>query len=397
MAGGLAGFVPDSFAAAPASSKPEPPSPYSIRWIPVPTDSNQVAVRVLGVDKTMLQALERTPWSTAQWQRLLTVHAEQGELFADIGLPPMSGTYQVDSGSIGFRPGFALTPGVTYRARFHPARLPGGSAAAPAITSEFRPTSRRAHPRTVVSRVHPSADLLPENLLKFYIHFSGPMSGGHIYKHIRLRNASGRAIELPFLEIDEELWNPDMTRLTLFIDPGRIKRGVQPLEEIGPALEEGKRFTLSIDRDWKDAEGVPLKESFTKTFLVGPPLRAPIDTALWNLAVPVAGSRTALTVTFAAPLDHALAQRLIRVARVPGGILEGVSALEDQERRWTFIPAQPWARGPHQLLAQTTLEDLAGNNIGKSFEVDLFESVQRRLSNTVVTIDFRIEPAGEAK
>ena len=33
------------------------------------------------------------------------------------------------------------------------------------------------------------------------------------------------AIELPFLEIDEELWDPAMMRLTLFIDPGRIKRG----------------------------------------------------------------------------------------------------------------------------------------------------------------------------
>jgi hypothetical protein len=50
-----------------------------------------------------------------------------------------------------------------------------------------------------------------------------------------------------------------MMRLTLFIDPGRIKRGVLPLEEVGPALEEGKRYTLMIDRDLKDGTGNPLK------------------------------------------------------------------------------------------------------------------------------------------
>src|SRR5437762_8966838 len=96
------------------------------------------------------------------------------------------------------------------------------------------------------------------------------MRRGHIYEHIRLLDHAGKDVELPFLEINEELWNPDMTRLTLFIDPGRIKRGVKPLEEVGPALENGKRFTLSIDSAWQDAQGQPLKAGFQKTFRVGP-------------------------------------------------------------------------------------------------------------------------------
>ena len=111
-----------------------------------------------------------------------------------------------------------------------------------------------------MSRVYPSADTLPENLLKFYVHFTGPMSRGNIYDHIRLRDESGREVELPFLEIDEELWDATTTRLTLIIDPGRIKRGVRPLEEIGPALEAGKSYTLAIGREWRDGAGNPLKE-----------------------------------------------------------------------------------------------------------------------------------------
>jgi len=76
------------------------------------------------------------------------------------------------------------------------------------------------------------------------------------WTHLRphsLRDSAGKTVELPFLEIDEELWNPQMTRLTLFIDPGRIKRGVQPLEEIGPVLENGKHYALIIDAAWQDS------------------------------------------------------------------------------------------------------------------------------------------------
>ena len=81
--------------------------------------------------------------------------------------------------------------------------------------------------------------MLPENLLKFYVHFSAPMSRGNIYDYIRLLNADGKQVELPFLEIDEELWDDSLTRLTLFIDPGRIKRGVLPLEECWTSTRSG--------------------------------------------------------------------------------------------------------------------------------------------------------------
>jgi hypothetical protein len=164
---------------------------------------------------------------------------------------------------------------------------------------------------TVVSAIHPTADALPANLLKFYLQFTAPMSRGHSYDHLHLRDAAGREVQQPFLELDEELWNPAMTRLTLLLDPGRIKRGVLPLEEVGSSLEPGRRYALVVDRDWHDAAGNPLRESFTKTFSVGPDDREPPDPARWQLRPPPATSRDALQITFPEPMDHALAERLI--------------------------------------------------------------------------------------
>lgn len=378
--------------AAPAAS--EPPARHSLRWVPDAADSNKVAVEVSGLNKAEAGKLRTVDWTTAQWQRLLAIHAGQGDWTKDMGLPPMAGAYRADAGVLRFHPQFPLEPGVQYRATFRPDALPTAarlnSRAAPPLTAHFRRPPRRTMPSTVVARVYPSTDEVPENLLKFYVQFSAPMSRGHIYDHIHLREAGGRAIELPFLEIDEELWDPAMTRLTLFIDPGRIKREVRPLEEVGPSLEAGKSYTLAIDRAWQDSDGLPMAAAFEKQFRVGPPARRALDPAEWKLQPPAPGTRDPVTVTFPAPLDHALALRLISAVHAADGTIAGQAQLSDTERRWSFIPAQPWGRGPHHLRVPTTIEDLAGNNIGKSFEVDLFEGVQRRLTNATVKIPFDI-------
>src|SRR5207249_663090 len=208
---------------------------------------------------------------------------------------------------------------------------------------------------TTVSHVYPTTGVLPENLLKFYLHFSAPMSRGHIYDYIHLRDDTGKEVELPFLEIDEELWDPAMTRLTLFIDPGRIKRGVRPLEEVGPALQEGKRYTLVIDRGWKDGAGNLLKEGFQKYFKAGSPDREPPNPAQWKIRAPKAASRQPVTIIFPKPMDHALAQRVIHVTNQSGELLLGQAHLQDEERHWTFVPDAPWQGGAHRLVVETTI------------------------------------------
>jgi hypothetical protein len=363
----------------------------SIRWTSDPANSYKVLVEVYSLSADAIERLRRSKPSLAQWRRLLSVYVEQEGRTSASDLPPMAGAYRVESNALRFEPQFPLEPGLKYRAVFRPDQLPGGSGAAAPVTSVYQSPRLSATPATLVSRVYPSADTLPENLLKFYVHFTAPMSRGNIYDYIRLRGEDGKDVELPFLEIGEELWDPTMTRLTLIIDPGRIKRGVRPLEEIGPALEAGRSYTLAIGHEWRDGAGNPLKESFQKVFKVAPPDREPPDPALWKIEAPQAGSRDRLGVIFPEPMDHALAQRLIRVAGEPGGILEGKVSLEDQERRWTFTPDNVWRRGRYQLIIQTTLEDLAGNNIGKPFEVDLFEGPERRLSATNVKLSFEIQ------
>lgn len=353
--------------------------------------TNEFVVEVSGGSGEVFQRLRQREWSKAKWQALLAVYADQGDLLADLELPPMLGSYQIDADLIRFKPQFALEPGVSYRSVFRPDQLPGEhQSSEKPITSLFKLPIIVTEPSTVVSQIYPTADVLPENLLKFYVYFSAPMRRGNIYDHIHLRNEDGKAINLPFLEIGEELWDPAMIRLTLFIDPGRIKRGVKPLEDIGPALEAGKRYTLAIDRTWQDAAGNRLKADFQKSFTVTLPDRNPIDLKEWKIAPPKSRSIEPLQISFSKALDHALGQRMIQITDRSGARVSGDSQLRNHEREWRFLPTRAWSAGMYHVVVQTTLEDLAGNNIGKRFEVDLFETVQTQFTNTTVKLPFQI-------
>jgi len=363
------------------------PSSVSIRWH---TNSNQPAVEVVGLNEETLRHLLNTNWQSEEWQKLLSVYAGQGDSMT-MNVPAMIGSYRIQNDAIRFEPKFPWQRGLTYRAVYRAAGLSARiDKASGQIISKFSLPAAPYNPTTIVSQIYPSGDVLPENLLKFYVHFSAPMQGGHIYEHIHLRDEAGHSVELPFLELEEELWNAEMTRLTLFIDPGRIKRGVKPLEEVGPALEEGKRYTLEIDAAWLDNMGMPLRESFRKAFRVSAQDRDPPSLQTWKISAPKAGTRDALTVAFPEPMDQALALRLIRVASPSGRLVQGTSALAAHEQVWSFRPQEFWTVGAHQLQVQNTIEDLAGNNIGKVFEVDLFDNVQRRFTNAVIKLSFEV-------
>jgi hypothetical protein len=310
------------------------------------------------------------------WSSVFRVYAGEGEL------PPMLGTYSYEADSLTFRPRFPLEPGLRVRAVFDP---PGGRQ----VESHFDVPRRSAQPSTRVAGVYPSAGVLPENQLKLYVEFSAPMQRGEAWDRIHLLDARGTQVELPFLEIDQELWDPEGRRFTVLFDPGRIKRGVLPLEETGPAMEAGGRYTLVVDAAWKDANGLPLVQPYRKKFRVGVPDRTPADPKQWTIHPPAAGSADPLVVRFPEPMDYALLFRLLWV-EYAGNAVAGSVNVDQEERRWSFSPHEAWRAGAYQLMVDTALEDLAGNRIGRAFDVDTFEKVTARVSRRTVQLPFEI-------
>ena len=310
------------------------------------------------------------------WSSIFTVHAGAADN------PPVLGSYALENGALVFHPRFPVSPGVTYRAVFRPPQ-------APPVEAVFEAPRRAVAAATRVEHVYPSTDLLPENQLKFYVTFSAPMDRGEAWRHIHLLDRNGAPVDLPFLEIDQELWDREHRRLTILFDPGRIKRGVTPRQEVGPAIESGKRYTLVIDRDWKDARGERLENEFRKSFRAGPADRSPLDPSRWHVVAPHAASSRTLVVNFPKPLDYALLLHTIEVSG-PSGHVAGEVVIAHNEAQWRFTPVHPWEAGEYELIIDTGLEDLAGNRIGRAFDVDTFERVSERISRKSVSLPFLV-------
>jgi len=287
--------------------------------------------------------------------------------------PPMLGRYAAANHISGaqklvFFPRFPFVPGQNYRATFDSTRFP--EAPQLRIESKFTAPKLTADAPAGVTRIYPSADRSPENLLRFYLHFSTPMRRGEAYQHVQLRNEKGTPIASPFLEMAEELWDAEGQRLTLFIDPGRVKRGLKPREDLGPVLEKGQTYTLVIDGSWRDANGQPLGKEHRKGFRVDEPIERAIEPNDWALEAPAAASKKPLIVRFSRPLDHALLRRTLTVLGADGRPIAGEIKVSKDEVQWGFTPYTPWVAGKCELAIDRILEDICGNRVGRPFELD---------------------------
>lgn len=315
------------------------------------------------------------------WSRRFVVHVVATDETAEG--PAMLGSYQAIAGGVRFTPRYPLQPGLRYRAEYC-------AADGTTVSKQFQSPDRPPTAATEVAAVYPTAATLPENQLKFYLHFTAPMGRGEAYDHLRLLDETGSELELPFLEIGEELWDPSGKRLTLLLDPARVKRGLKPREEQGPVLEAGRRYTLVIDRRWRDAAGRPLGAEFRKLFSVGPPDETCPDPRRWQVTPATAGSRGPLVVRLGESLDQALLERMLWVTDPQGQWVPGEIQIGDLEAKWSFIPKQAWQPGNYQLVADTLLEDLAGNSIAQKFEVEATGPTQRAREPERTTIEFTV-------
>ncbi|QDU44214.1 hypothetical protein Mal52_26920 [Symmachiella dynata] len=340
----------------PASSTRTAPTTQKLELAKVAIENYQSAFALQGLSAAQIEN------TTAEhWREHFKVYV--GTNIAS-DQPAMLGTYAVDQQQVVFTPEYGLEPGQTYTAVF------AGIDNSGELRRTFEMPTDQAPTITVVTEVFPSREQLPQNLLKFYLHFSAPMRAGDSYRYIHLLDENEKPIADPFLELDQELWNDSRTRFTLLFDPGRIKKGLKPHEDVGPPLLPGRHYTLVIDADWCDTQGNPLAAEFRKSFDVSVPDATQPSVDDWHIEPPQAHTTQPLVIRFDESLDRALLERIFVVA---ADNVEVVGKIEvtDAETIWRFIPDQPWSVGKFAVIVETTLEDLAGNSLGRPFEVDL--------------------------
>jgi hypothetical protein len=278
----------------------------------------------------------------------------------DRRLPPMAGRLVKDGADLCFVPRFPFVEGTPYTVVVE--------GAAEAVLVRPRPDRVAT---TEVAGIRPTATEVPRNLLRLYVWFSAPMSEGYAARHVRLTDDEGEPLAGALLPVEYELWDAARRRLTVLLDPARIKRGLAGHRQAGYPLRSGEPFRLVVDEGFPDAGGVPLLAGAERRYQVGDDERRHVAPGDWAVTVPSSRTREPLTAMFGRPLDDGMLARCLHVVGPDGRPVQGRQEIGRQERSWQVIPLEPWVPGPHKIRVDPVLEDLAGNSVSRVFDRDL--------------------------
>ncbi len=272
---------------------------------------------------------------------------------------PILGEYSFDNQTITFNPLIPFTHGLHYEVWHRNLRI--GTFFVPAANSADAPT---------LLGIFPTADTLPENLLKIYLHFSQPMREGQSAQYVTLLKNNSDSIPGAFLDLQPELWNKDRTILTLWLDPGRIKRDLQPNKLLGAPLKKNANYTITVSAKWPDTNGAKLVKTYTKTFVTNVRDSLSPRPMLWKVNTPPMNTKQPLTIAFGEPLDYSLLKEALTILTADEKNVKGTWQISEKESKSAFTPDKNWESGKYDLRIETRLEDLAGNNLNRPFDRD---------------------------
>jgi hypothetical protein len=143
-----------------------------------------------------------------------------------------------------------------------------------------------------------------------------------------------------------------------------------------------------VDEGFCDASGAPLRAAAERRYEVRGDERRRVDPGKWALSVPAQQTTQGLDVEFDRPLDHGLLGRCLHVLDPDNRRIDGTSAIGPNDRSWRLTPRAPWVSGPHQLLVDPVLEDLAGNSVRRVFDRDLTRTEDRSPETPPTSLTF---------
>ena len=217
-------------------------------------------------------------------------------------LTPSPGRYAVDGARLCFVPTYPVPRG--HR------RTP--CSCITALSMARSPTSRRLRHRRL-SAHHPlergerhgaggarasrsirTTAEVPRNLLRFYVHFSAPMSEGDVRRARarRRRRRTGEPLPERLLPMDPELWDRGAdARSRCSSTPPASSAGLAPHREAGYPCVEGATVEVVVDVGFADADGRPLADGRrTAATAWSADVRRRIEPAEWEIEAPGSGT-----------------------------------------------------------------------------------------------------------
>ena len=278
--------------------------------------------------------------------------------------------YEVTGDTLAFTPVLPLGNGIAFEVRVF-----GKS---DTLTKRYTtPMFAANHTTPTVSNIYPLAATVPSNILMFHVEFTTPMNEDVMtFKDIAILDENGVAKKRVWRE--KSNWSNDGKHLVLMVHPGRIKRGIEYMKELGVLFEEGKQYTLVVPTHLKDKYGKPLGKEYKKTFTIA---AADRDIPVYQQSAfvsPQKDTKNAITLSFSEAIDYGTAQLGIEVFTAEGNKVDGVVTSTNNDSQWNFTPTQNWEDKTYTIALNDYLGDLASNHLTRKFEVEHLDSIAKR-------------------
>ena len=222
--------------------------------------------------------------------------------------------------------------------------------------------------RLDITSIFPSKITLPANILKWYIQFSQPVSSANIYDHIYFLDKNGEKISRAILPLENALLDEESMLLTVWIEPGRQKRGLGPNERLGSVFEIGQPYSLVISKNLSDKNGIEMHEDIIHHFSISNNDRISPNPQQWEIKFPSTDSKNALQINFKESMDYGSAQQAFKIIDSSGEEIIGAWTWTTSESILSFTPEKNWTSGHYEIIVLTSIEDLAGNNLNRLFD-----------------------------
>jgi hypothetical protein len=324
-----------------------------------------------------------------RWHEFFSIKVDN-KIESTFTTPNMAGDYRFTENSLLFMPRFPPVPEQHYNVLFN------ADLFTKKFTTNFRfkqsTYSQRFYidtpnfkPTTQVSKILPLAHIVPQNILKFYVYFSEPMSMEDPLKYITITDDNGVVINDAFVRVPEGLWDQQKTRLTLFVHPGRIKRGVGLNIKKGMVFQKGMRYQINVNKNFKDYRGVTLVSNITKVFSVSQSIYQTLSPENWTLILPDVQSEQSLIIEPERILEPVLAKKMIHVVnKKTGRKVSGSIEVDSLASTLTFKPKTAWVPGKYELIVDDRLEDLAGNTTTALFDEDISKKQSKHQGTPII-------------
>lgn len=273
---------------------------------------------------------------------------------------PILGNYTLTNDTLLFKPIIPLTANTYYQILNENL-----------VVDEFIVEQTIALEKPKVLEIYPKTDSVPENLLKMYVKFSKPMQ--EVKKALDfitiIENDTKKEVAI-FLDLETELWNENHTELTLWLNPGRIKKDLIPNKTLGKPIVQGKNYTITINKSWFDAQGLFLEKEYTKQITVTASDTEKPSIQDFVVQKPTYNTLQSLHIQSTEILDVMLVGPNIEIL-LDHQIIEGTFTYSNNAKHIYFTPKQEWEKGKYLVRIKSQLEDLAGNNFNRLFDRDI--------------------------